>query len=350
MKVLRLHGAGDLRMHEEPKPAPAAGEELVRVTAVGLCGSDRHWFAEGGIGEAVLSRPLVLGHEVAGVIDGGPRRGLRVAVDPADPCRRCDLCVAGHGNLCLSLRFIGHGETDGGLRTHMTWPQHLLSPLPDSITDAEAPLLEPLGIALHAVDLGGAQPGMSAGVYGCGPLGLLLVQVLRAVGCRPIVATDILPHRIEAARAMGATDALAADDETASLPAVDVAFEVAGEDAAVTDAVRSVRPGGCVVLVGIPSDDRTSFQASVARRKGLSLILCRRMTGPDLPRAIQLVAAGRVELASLLSELHPLDSAAAAFEALIERRGLKVVVEPHASGNHRGPDRAASGAVGIVNN
>lgn len=328
MRALRLHAPGDLRLHDEPDPVPEDGEELVRVTAVGLCGSDRHWFVEGAIGDAVLGPPLVLGHEIAGVIEDGPRHGLRVVVDPADPCGRCDLCLAGHGNLCLELRFLGHGKTDGGLRTLMAWPQHLLIPLPEQMSDVEGPLLEPLGIALHAVDLSGAQPGMSAGIFGCGPLGLLIIGVLNELGCAPIAATDVLRHRLEAAQALGATEVWPASDEARTLPTVDVAFEVAGEDAAVADAVRSARPGGRVVLVGIPSDDRTSFRASVARRKGLSLILCRRMRAGDLAGAARLASAGGIELTSLISERYALDSASEAFESLVQRRGLKVIVEP----------------------
>lgn len=309
---------------------PGPGEELLRVTAVGLCGSDRHWFVEGGIGDAVLRRPLVLGHEVAGVIADGPRSGERVAIDPADPCGRCDLCLSGHANLCLRLRFLGHGETDGGLRTGLAWPRALLHPLPDSISDTAAPLLEPLGIALHAVDLGEVRPSMTAGVFGCGPLGLLLVGVLRAIGCRSIVATDLLAHRVDAARAMGATDAFAVDAAAAELPPVDVAFEVAGQDAAVAAALTAVRPAGRVVLVGIPPGDRTAFRASVARRKELTLRLCRRMTASDMPRAIELAASGRIDLARLVSECHPIERFADAFAALVEQRGLKTVVQPTA--------------------
>jgi L-iditol 2-dehydrogenase len=333
VKALRLHAVGDLRLHDEADPAAARGESLLRVTAVGLCGSDRHWFEDGGIGDAALGRPLVLGHEIVGVLEDASRRGERVALDPADPCRHCEICLRGLGHLCPNLRFAGHGDADGGLRERMSWPTHLLHRLPETIRDAEATLLEPLGIAIHALDLGGARPGMSAGVYGCGPIGLLLVRLLRAVGCGPIIATDPLAHRVEAARAGGATHASSPLDPGAEERIeVDVAFEVAGEDASLADAVRDVRPGGRVVLVGIPSDDRSSFGASTARRKGLTLLLCRRMTASDLPRAIRLVDTGRIDLAGLVTARHPLPDAAAAFDALVHRRGLKVVVEPAARG------------------
>ena len=199
MKALRLHGAGDLRLHDEPDTEPRDGEVLVRVTAVGLCGSDRHWFLEGGIGDAVLDRPLVLGHEFVGTIESGDRAGERVALDPAVPCGRCSVCLGGNPHLCPELRFAGHGSADGALRTSLAWPDRLAHALPDDLSDAEGSLLEPLGVALHALDLAKAQPGSTAGVFGCGPLGLLLIQALRAAGVEKIVASDPLPHRAEAA-------------------------------------------------------------------------------------------------------------------------------------------------------
>ena len=326
MKVLRLHGAGDLRLHDEPAPEPRDGEVVVRVTAVGLCGSDRHWFLEGGIGDAVLDRPLVLGHEFVGTIESGTRAGERVALDPAVPCGRCNVCLAGDPHLCPALRFAGHGSADGALRTCLAWPKRLAYPIPDVLTDAEGSLLEPLGVALHALDLGKAQPGSTAGVFGCGPLGLLLVQALRSSGVETIVASDPLPHRAAAAVSMGAT----LEDRE-----VGVAFEAAGDDAALADAIAAVRPGGRVVLVGIPEGDRTSFTASTARRKGLTLSLCRRMKPADLPRAIRLAEAGEVELGGLVSGRYALSEWPEAFADLVERRGLKVVVEPQRAGGGR---------------
>jgi L-iditol 2-dehydrogenase len=313
VKVLRLHAPGDVRLHDEPEPEPRPGEVVVHVGAVGLCGSDRHWLREGGIGDATLERPLVLGHEVAGVLETGER----VAVDPAIPCDACPTCAAGLGHLCPEVEFAGH-SLDGGLRERMGWPERFVHPIPDAVEDDDAPLLEPLGVALHALDLGHVERGTCAAVVGCGPIGLLLVRALVDAGAE-VVAADPLPHRLEAALASGAR---------AEGANVDVAFEVAGEDEAVAAAIDVVRPGGRVVLVGIPDGDRTSFPAAAARRKGLTLLLARRMKASDLPRAIELVAGGRVDLTGLVTERHTLDDAAAAFDALLERRGLKVVVAP----------------------
>jgi L-iditol 2-dehydrogenase len=333
VKALRLHGPGALRLHDEPVPEPADGELLVRVTAVGLCGSDRHWLVEGSIGDAVLTRPLVLGHEFVGTVEAGPRAGERVVLDPAVPCDGCAVCRAGHPHLCPELRFAGHGSTDGALRTLMAWPERVAHRLPDSLRDAEAALLEPLGVALHALDLGRVEPGATAAVCGCGPIGLLLVQALRAAGATTVLATDRLPHRVAAAAALGATDAWDAGERfpQGRLPGglgVDIAFEAAGEDAALADAIDAVAPGGRVVVVGIPDGDRTSFVASAARRKELTLLLCRRMRPEDLPRAIRLVGAGDVALAPLVGERHSLGDWEDAFAALVERRGLKMIVEP----------------------
>jgi L-iditol 2-dehydrogenase len=335
MKAARLYAPHDIRVGLEPDPEPRPDEELVRVSAVGLCGSDRHWFAEGSIGDSVLARPLVLGHEIAGVIASGPNEGQRVAVDPAVPCGRCDLCSRDLAHLCRELTFAGHGVTDGGLQTLLAWPRRLLVPIPDSIGVDEGALLEPLGVALHAIDLGKIRSGMSAGVFGCGPIGLLIIHVLSRLGVRPILATDPLPHRRAAAIAAGADDVrpplsepdidLSNDPETSEF---DIVFEVAGNDGAVHDAMTVVRPGGRVILVGIPSSDNTSFQASLARRKGLTLLLSRRMRASHLGRAVASAAAGEVDLGSLITARYSLEDTGAALQSLTRYDGLKIVVKP----------------------
>ncbi|HEY2490792.1 MAG TPA: alcohol dehydrogenase catalytic domain-containing protein [Streptosporangiaceae bacterium] len=324
MRAARLYAPGDIRLAEEPTPAAGPSMSLVRVTAVGICGSDLHWWDDAGIGDAQLEHPLVLGHENAGVLADGPHRGRRVAIDPAIPDETCPQCRRGYRNLCPQVRFAGHGVTDGGLREFLAWPTSLLYPLPDVLSDADGALLEPLGVALHALDLGHLRLGQSAAVIGCGPIGLMLIQLLLAGGAARVVAADPLPHRLRAAARFGAREA---GPEPAG-DGVDTAFEAAGTDDAVDAAMTMVRPGGRVVLAGIPGGgDRISFRASVARRKGLTIAMSRRMNDA-YPRAIALAASGRVDLASLVTRTTPMTEVADAFAAAARRDGLKVVVRP----------------------
>lgn len=330
MKVLRLHGAADLRLHEEPCPTPGPGESLLRVQTVGICGSDIHWLEDGGIGGATLTRPLILGHEFAGQLPDG----ALVAADPAINCGDCEYCREGAPNLCDALAFAGHAPTDGALREWVSWPTRLLHPLPPGMTAAEGALLEPLGIALHAVDLAALRPGATVAVLGCGPIGLLLVQLAHIAGAARILATDVLPHRLELARRFGA-EPFHAREGSGELPAllsatggrgVDVAFEAAGDHDAVATATGIARKGGSVILIGIPGDDRTTFTAAVARRKELTFKLVRRMRH-TYPRAIALVAAGRVNLRALITARFPLRDYAKAFDVAQRREGVKVIVE-----------------------
>lgn len=323
MAVARLHAAGDLRLHEEPIPTPGDGEVLLRVTSVGLCGSDRHWFLDGSIGGTGIDGPLVLGHEFAGVIASGPDAGRRVVAEPAIPCGDCRTCLGGRPELCPTAGFAGYGGTDGALRTFTTWPAPLLVGLPDAIGADEAVLLEPLGIALHAIQLAGLGAGATVAVLGAGPIGQLVVRALVAGvgGAADVSVAEPLAHRQALAVAAGARLGRAGDEP-------DVVIECAGEDAAVETAIDLVRPGGRVVLVGIPAEDRTTFTASVARRKGLTLQLCRRMRPRDLAAAVALVEAGTIALDGLVSHVLPLAEVAVAFDHLARRDGHKIVVRP----------------------
>jgi L-iditol 2-dehydrogenase len=326
VRAARLFGTGDIRVVDEPPPVADAADSLIQVTAVGICGSDLHWWEEGAIGDATMARPLVLGHEGAGVVADGPRRGERVAIDPAIPCEACRACRDGYRNLCYNIRFAGHGKTDGMMRELMAWPAHLLHPLPDQVSDAEGAMLEPLGVAIHSLDLGHVPFGGTVSVVGCGPIGLLLIQLLRAAGASRVLAVEPLPHRREAAAKAGA-DEVAEPTADVSGYGGDVAFEAAGNDDGVRLAFESVRPGGRVVLAGIPGNDTTAFRASLARRKGLTIAMVRRMN-EVYPRAISLVARGAVALEPLVSRRAPLEEVADAFGAAERRTGLKVIITP----------------------
>jgi L-iditol 2-dehydrogenase len=326
VRAARLHAVGDLRVADEPEPQAEPGMSLVRVTAVGICGSDLHWWDEGAIGDAKLTHPLVLGHEGAGVIADGPRAGQRVAIDPAIPDETCRACRDGYRNLCYHIKFSGHGDTDGMMREVMAWPTRLLHPLPDGVTDADGALLEPLGVAVHSVDLGHLPFAGAASVIGCGPIGLLLIALLKAAGASSVLAVEPLAHRRQAAVQIGADQVF---DPAADLgdAGVDVAFEAAGNDEAVQLAMQSVRPGGRVVLAGIPGDDTIRFEAAAARRKGLTIAMVRRMN-EVYPRAISLAERGVVDLGALVTSRHGLGDIRAAFTEGARRSGLKVVVEP----------------------
>lgn len=329
MRCAAIHAAGDVRIGEVPDPVAGTGESLVRITSVGLCGSDIHWFEEGAIGDTVLSRPLILGHEMAGVVVSGPLEGRAVVLDPADPCGQCRECAADLGHLCTNVRFAGHGSTDGALRELMPWPNSRIYPLPDEFDAGLGSLFEPLGVAVHATDLAHLRHGWKVAVTGCGPIGLMLVQLAAVSGCE-VVAVEPLAHRREAAIRAGATTAVAPEavgSGTDLDSTCDVAFEVSGTDDGLGRATTLLRPGGRIIVVGIPTDDSTTFQASLMRRKGVTLALTRRMTANAYERAIALGSSGAIDLTWLVSDRFPLGDSATAFEVAAARRGLKVVVD-----------------------
>jgi L-iditol 2-dehydrogenase len=324
VRAARLYGTGDIRVVEEPSPSAGDGETLVRVGAIGICGSDLHWWTEGAIGDATLAHPLVLGHEGAGEIADGPRRGERVAIDPAIPCEICRACRDGYRNLCYNIRFAGHGGCDGMMRELMSWPTRLLHSLPDRLSDADGAMLEPLGVAIHALDLGHVPFDGTVAVVGCGPIGLLAIQLLRAAGASRVLAVEPLAHRREAAAKCGADEVVSPEADLTGYGG-DVAFDMSGTNDAVRLAMESVRPGGRIVLGGIPDGDTTAFRASLARRKGLTIAMVRRMN-EVYPRAIDLAARGVLSLETLVSRRAPLADVADAFDAAARRTGLKVII------------------------
>ena len=342
-----LHGPRDLRIERYPVPdAPGPGEVSIRVNAVGVCGSDLHMYEDGRIGETALAGPTVLGHEFGGTVEtvgpdaldgeGRPlREGVRVAVDPAVPCRRCELCLTGHPNLCPNHTFIGGLPAAGALRQRMTVPAFCCFPLPDSIPDEQVPLLETLGVALHAVDLAHIRVGSSVAVIGAGSVGLCIARVAGLAGALPLFVTDRHRWRLDAAATSGAVpididngDPVEAVMHATNGRGVDVAIEAAwSSPESLAQAVGVLRPGGRLVVVGISGDDTLHFPHSPARRKGLTIAMCRRMKHVT-PRAIALAAAGRVDLAPLVTHRFPLDQTAEAFETAAGYRDgvIKAVV------------------------
>jgi L-iditol 2-dehydrogenase len=303
----------------------------LRVQAVGVCGSDLHMYQDARIGDTAIAQPQCLGHEFSGVIDavgdraldgfGAPLiAGARVAVDPAQPCGTCELCQKGHPNLCTNHRFVGVYPDEGALRDQLIVPASSCFPVPSNIDSTEAALLEPLGVALHTVDLANIRVGDSVAILGAGPIGLLILQVAKLAGADPIFVTEKWPWRLELARELGATrainfetsDCVSTIMEATQGRGVDVAIEAAWANQSVQQAADVARLGGRLVLVGIPGDDRLSLRHSTARRKGLTIRVARRMKH-TYSRAIALQSRGAINLHRLISHRLPLERTAEAF-------------------------------------
>jgi L-iditol 2-dehydrogenase len=331
MLAALLYGPRDMRVEQVPCPgAPGPGMVRLRVTAVGVCGSDLHTYMDGRIGDWVVETPLVLGHEFGAVVEAvGPDAydgnfqpllpGTRVAVDPAQPCGRCEMCEQGHPNLCHRLHFCGLYPDGGSLCEYMLMPAHTCFPVSDRIDDAGAALLEPLGIALHAIDLAKLHVADSVAILGAGPIGLLCLQVAKLAGAAPIYVVDQFPWRLELATRLGAIPInFAEEDPVKAVMAatggrgVDVGIEAAWADHSIQQAADMARMGGRLVLVGIPGIDKLEMKHSTARRKGLTIRVSRRMKHV-YPRAIKLVENGSVDLLNIVSHRFPLSQTPEAY-------------------------------------
>jgi len=337
MNVALIHGPRDVRIGTRPMPRPAEDRLLLRVRAVGICGSDLHYYLEGGIGSAQVNEPTVIGHEFAAeVIDEranefGFDRGQLVAVDPAESCGQCEFCLDGYPNLCPDVRFAGAPPFDGALAEYVTAKPQTLFKVPDSFDPATTALLEPLGVAIHALELARLKPMESVAVLGAGPIGLLLMQVAKRSGAGKVYVVDPLAYRTRLATELGAdavTNRVDAVTEWTAGRGVDVVLEATNSPRGPQDAVDAVRIGGRLVLVGVPEGDSFTLTASIARRKGLTIKMSRRM-GHVYPAAIQMVEEGEVQLLPLVSHRFPLTGTPEAFALHSDYRDgvIKSVIE-----------------------
>jgi L-iditol 2-dehydrogenase len=333
-----LHGVRDVRVGPYTLREGLPGEALVEVAAVGICGSDLHYYKDGGIGGANVGDRFVPGHEFGGYLcedvpELGLRRGQLVAVDPNGSCGHCEWCLEGYGNLCPNVRFIGAPPFDGAMTTQIWAPTKQVVPLPETLTPLDAAMLEPLGVAIHAVDL--AKPGLlePVALLGAGPIGLLILQVLKVAGAGDIDLIEPLEHRRKVALDFGARAVFASVAEFIAAEGKGgrpLVVEATNSPAGFRDAVAAARIGGRVTLAGIPDGDTYALPAADARRRGLKIKFVRRM-GDDYPRGIALVASGRVDVRAVVTHQAPLQEAPALFDALAQGRSgyLKALLLPN---------------------
>lgn len=337
-----LHGVRDLSLEKRPIPKPGPGEVLLRIAAVGICGSDIHYYLDGRIGQQVIETPLTMGHEFSARIAalGEGIQGLEldqlVAVEPAITCGECEFCDLGHPNLCLNLMFCGSPSLDGALAEYLIMPARNCFPLPPELDADDGAMLEPLGIAIHAINLAHMKPGDTVAVLGAGPIGLLTAAVAKTAGASAIYMTEPLPYRREFARTYIADqvfdpfseDFNAEIDRLTNGRGVDLVFEAAGAPETPQDAAELVRRGGKVILIGIPTDDEYAFKASTTRQKGLTIKLVRRMKH-TYPRAIELVKTGQIDVRSLVTHPLPLERLAEGLDLVADYQDgvIKAVIE-----------------------
>jgi L-iditol 2-dehydrogenase len=335
MRAAVLRGTGDVRVEERPVPEAGPGQVVVRVTSVGVCGSDTHYYEHGRIGRFVVDSPLVLGHEAAGEVTAlGPgvtsrHVGQRVSVEPGVPDLTCPQCLAGRYNLCPDMRFFATPPVDGAFAEYVVVHAAFAHPVPAGISDDAAALLEPLSVGIWACRKGGVAPGSRVLITGAGPVGLVSVQAALAFGATDVVVSDVNPARLALARELGATGTV--DARSAGLGDLphrpEVLLECSGHPAATVEGIRALDRAGRAVLVGMGGDE-LPLPLSVVQERELQVTGTFRYAG-TWPTAIALVAAGRVDLDRLVTGAYGLDRTADALTAgRTDPRSVKVVVHP----------------------
>ncbi|PEG40672.1 NAD(P)-dependent alcohol dehydrogenase [Mycolicibacterium agri] len=336
MRASVLTEVGSLAVEDRPVPTPAPHEVLVEVAAVGVCGSDVHYYRHGRIGDYVVTAPLILGHELSGRIAAvgaavePTRVGQRVAIEPQHPCRRCRQCMAGRYNLCPHMRFFATPPVDGALCRYVTIDAEMAHPVPDSMSDEAAALLEPLSVAIAAMRKAAVAPGSSVLIAGAGPIGVICAQTARAFGASRIVVSDPVAARRERVAEFGATEVLdpAAVDIAALDPKVDAFVDASGAPPAVVSGIKAVAPAGRVVLVGMGADNYT---LPVSYIQNMELIVTGVFRYTDTwPAAIHLVTSGAVDLDSLVTGRFDLEHVADALNSDSDPASLKSIVRPGA--------------------
>ena len=325
-----LHAAGDVRVEERPVPEPGPREVLVEVTAVGVCGSDVHYFEHGRIGDFVVRAPMVLGHEPAGrVVEVGAevtrhRVGDRVTLEPGIPCGRCAQCRAGRYNLCPDVVFFATPPVDGAFANFVTIHEDFAFTLPDSLSDDVGALMEPLSVGIWACRKGGVSAGDRVLVTGAGPIGQLAAQVAFAFGATDVTVTDTNRLRLAVAERAGARTAQPGDEPED----VDVLIECSGHPAALNAGIRAVRPAGTAVIVGMGPGETAEIPLSRIQVREIWLTGTFRYAN-TYPTAIALAAAGRVDLDAIITGHFALDDAEAALRAgRDDPSSVKVMVRP----------------------
>lgn len=343
MRAAVLYGVQDLRVEDVPRPQLTAPHQaLVRVRAVGICGSDIHYWQHGRIGDFVVREPLILGHEAAGeIVAVGAavthlKPGQRVAIEPGYPDGVCRFCREGRYNLCPDVIFMATPPVNGAFCEYVVWPADFLYPLPDNLSLEEGALVEPLSVAIHAVRRTGLQPGQTVAILGAGPIGLCALAVALAGGATTTIVTDTVPSRLKLAQQLGASHILpvGADNfqeimDITGGAGVDICLECAGAIAAIELALRITRRGGVVQLVGMPAETHPALPIYELISRELSVGGLFRYAH-TYPAGIALLASGKVSLQSLITHHFSLEETPQAMQWVVSHKEevIKAFIHP----------------------
>jgi L-iditol 2-dehydrogenase len=343
VKAALLTGIRKIEIRDIPEPKIEGNNNvLLKVGAIGVCGSDVHYFSHGKIGNQVVEYPFMVGHEFgATVLKTGRdvhslQPGDKVAVDPAMSCGSCDQCLSGRRHTCRRLRFLGcPGQAPGCLCELAVMPQACCWKVNKDTTLEQAALVEPLSIGFYSVELAKSMPGARIGILGCGPIGLSVLLAAKAGGVNEIFATDKIDQRLQIAHRAGATwtgnpkKENVIDGINRLNPALlDMVFECCGSQEALDQAVRLVKPGGKLMLIGIPAESRISFPIEELRHREICIQNVRRQNG-CVPAAVQLIETGKVTTDFMITHHFPLKNALEAFELVEHYRDgvMKAIIE-----------------------
>ncbi|MFG6117950.1 NAD(P)-dependent alcohol dehydrogenase [Thalassobacillus sp. B23F22_16] len=344
MKAAVMNDLFDIEIKEVYVPDLEPDEVLIKVMAVGICGSDIHYYEHGRIGPYVVEDPIILGHECAGIVVRTGANvtkhqvGDRVAVEPGVTCGRCEYCKSGRYNLCPEVEFLATPPVDGAFVQYFKHREDFVYSIPDHLSFEEGAFIEPFSVGIHACKRAGLQPGSSVAIMGMGPVGLTAVAAAKAFGAKEVIVTDLAPVRLEAAKKMGADHIInvAEQDTDAKIreltngKGVDVAFETAGNPKALQSALASVKRGGKMAIVGLPPQSEIGMNVPLIADNEIDISGIFRYVN-TYPQGIEFLSSKIVDMHNLITGRFPLEQTKEAMEqARTDKQGsVKIMVYPN---------------------
>ncbi|GKU83560.1 NAD(P)-dependent alcohol dehydrogenase [Niallia sp. NCCP-28] len=343
MRAAVLTSLKNIELQNVEIPILKDNEVLIKIKAVGLCGSDVHYYEHGKIGNYVVEKPIILGHEASGdIVEVGKnvrglQKGQRVSIEPGATCGECTYCKEGRYNLCPSVEFLATPPYDGVFCEYAVMREDLVFPIPDSMSYETAALVEPFSVGVHAISRGELKAGETVIILGMGPIGLVTAAAAKAAGAKMIIGVDLETSRLEVAKSMGATHIINLREEdleekvkeyTNGIGA-DLAIETAGSPKAVQGTILSVRRGGRVAIVGLSPQDEVPVSISQIIDKEIDVKGVFRYHH-TYPRAIEMLSGDKINIEKMITDKYPLDEAAKAFEKAIHDKTntLKIMIYP----------------------